>query len=141
MYEFLKYTVRDAMTLSPVTTTPDTPLRELEKIFETHDFNGIPVLDKVGRLIGMVTKYDLLKAFIFTPAAPIPRYRVIMDRPASSVMNTEPLTVTPDMPLSRLLQELVEIQTKSFPVVENGRLIGIISREDVLKALRRATES
>ena len=140
MYEFLKYTVRDAMTPSPVITTPDTSLGELEKIFETHDFNGIPVLDEKGQLVGMVTKYDLLKAFIFTPDAPIPRYRVIMDRPASSVMNTDVFTVTPDLPLSRLLHELVERQTKSFPVVENGRLIGIISREDVLRALRRATE-
>ena len=128
------------MTPSPITTTPDTPLGELEKIFEIHDFNGVPVLDKAGRLMGMVTKYDLLKAFIFTSAAPVPRYRVVMDHPASSVMNTEPLTVTPDMPLSRLLQELVEVQTKSFPVMENGRLVGIISREDVLRALHHATE-
>ena len=141
MYEFLKYTVKDAMTPSPLTTTPDTPLRELEKIFEAHDFNGIPVLDKAGRLVGMVTKYDLLKAFIFTPDSPIPRYGLIMDRPASSVMTHDPVTVTPEMPLSRLLQELVEMQTKSFPVVENGRLVGIISREDVLKVLRRITEA
>jgi CBS domain-containing protein len=140
MYEFLKYTVRDAMTPSPVTITPDTPLWELEKIFEAHDFNGVPVLDKAGRLMGMVTKYDLLKAFIFTSDALTPRYRVVMDHPASSVMNTDPVTATPDMPLSRLLQELVEVQTKSFPVVENGRLVGIISREDVLRALHHATE-
>jgi CBS domain-containing protein len=141
MYEFLKLTVKDAMTPSPLTITPDTPLRELEKIFETHDFNGVPVLDKEGRLVGMVTKYDLLKAFIFTPDLPIPRYSLIMDRPASSVMTLNPVIITPEMPLSRLLQELVEMQTKSFPVVERGRLVGIISREDVLKALRRTTEA
>lgn len=141
MYAFLKYTVKDAMTPSPLTVTPDTPLRELEKIFETHDFNGVPVLDNAGRLVGMVTKYDLLKAFIFTPDAPIPRYGLIMDRPARSVMAPEPLTVRPDLPLSRLLQMLVEMQTKSFPVVEEGRLVGMISREDVLQALRRATEA
>jgi CBS domain-containing protein len=141
MYEFLKYTVKDAMTPSPLTITPDTPLRELEKIFETHDFNGIPVLNKEGHLVGMVTKYDLLKAFIFTSDSLMPRYGLIMDRPASSVMTLDPVTITPDMPLSRLLQELVEMQTKSFPVVENGRLVGIISREDVLKVLRRITEA
>jgi CBS domain-containing protein len=141
MYEFLKLTVKDAMTPLPLTITPETPLRELEKIFETHDFNGIPVLDKEGRLVGMVTKYDLLKAFIFTPDSLMPRYGLIMDRPANSVMTLNPVTITPEMPLSRLLQELVEMQTKSFPVVEGDRLVGIISREDVLKALRRTTKA
>lgn len=43
------------------------------------------------------------------------------------------------MPLSRLLQKLVEMRTKSLPVVENGLIVGVIAREDVLKALRRAT--
>ena len=140
MYKFLRYRVRDAMTSSPITTTPDTPLRELENIFEIHDFNVIPVLHGPERLVGVVTKYDLLKAFIFTAEAMMPRYGLIMERPAKSIMTTEPVTVSPDLPLSRLVQKLVEIQTKSFPVVENERLLGIISREDVLQALRCATE-
>lgn len=138
MYEFLQYQVKDAMTTSPITTTPNTPLWKLEQIFETHDFNGIPVLDEQERLVGIVTKFDLLKAFIFTPESIIPHYDEIISRPAESVMTINPETVTPDMPLSRLLQQLVEMRTKSFPVVEEGRLVGIISREDMLKALRRA---
>jgi CBS domain-containing protein len=62
-----------------------------------------------------------------------------MKRSAESVMTTDPETVSPELPLSRLLQQLVEVRTKSFPVVQDGQLVGIISREDVLKALRRAT--
>ena len=54
-------------------------------------------------------------------------------------MTRDPTSVSPKLPLSRLLQKLVEMRTKSLPVVENNRLVGIISREDVLKALRRAT--
>jgi CBS domain-containing protein len=138
MYEFLKYTVKDVMTRNPFTTSPDRPLRELEEIFETHDFNGVPVIDH-GRLVGMLTKYDLLRAFIFTTETLVPPYDEIMAKPVGSVMTVHPFTVTPDLPLSRLLQELVEMQTKSFPVVEDGdRLVGIISRDDVLRALRRA---
>jgi CBS domain-containing protein len=139
MYEFLKYRVKDAMTSSPITTTPDAPLWKLEQLFETHDFNGIPVVDKGGRLIGMVTKFDLLKAFILTTESLVPHYDDIMKRSAESVMTTDPETVSPELPLSRLLQQLVEMRTKSFPVVQDGQLVGIISREDVLKALRRAT--
>lgn len=141
MYEFLRCKVKDAMTVSPITATPDTPLGTLEQLFEAHDFNGIPVLDKQGRLVGLVTKFDLLKAFILTTDSPAPRYTDIINLPASSVMTTNPETVSPDLPLSRLLQQLVEMRTKSFPVVENDRLVGIISREDVLKALHRTTIS
>ncbi len=141
MYEFLGCKVKDAMTVSPITATPDTPLGTLEQLFEAHDFNGIPVLDRQGRLVGLVTKFDLLKAFILTTDSPAPRYTDIINLPASSVMTTNPETVSPDLPLSRLLQQLVEMRTKSFPVVENDRLVGIISREDVLKALHRTTIS
>ncbi len=141
MYEFLRCKVKDAMTVSPITATPDTPLGTLEQLFEAHDFNGIPVLDRQGRLVGLVTKFDLLKAFILTTDSPAPRYTDIINLPASSVMTTNPETVSPDLPLSRLLQQLVEMRTKSFPVVENDRLVGIISREDVLKALHRTTIS
>ncbi|MEZ5584825.1 MAG: CBS domain-containing protein [Candidatus Competibacteraceae bacterium] len=94
MYEFLQYRVKDAMTPEPVTTTPDTPLRELEAIFEERDFNGVPVLDEAGNLIGLVTKFDLLKAFTLSPKSIIPHYDDIMKQPASSVMLQEPLTVT-----------------------------------------------
>ncbi len=141
MYEFLRCKVKDAMTVSPITATPDTPLGTLEQLFEAHDFNGIPVLDRQGRLVGLVTKFDLLKAFILTTDSPAPHYTDIIKGPASSVMTTNPETVSPDLPLSRLLQQLVEMRTKSFPVVENDRLVGIISREDVLKALHRTTIS
>lgn len=139
MFEFIHYRVRDAMTSSPITTTPQTPLRELEQVFEEHDFNGVPVLDENGDLIGLVTKFDLLKAFILTPKTIVPHYDDIMQQPAESVMLCEPVTVSPDLPLSRVLQRLVEMRIKSFPVVEGDRLVGIISREDVLAALRRAT--
>jgi CBS domain-containing protein len=139
MFEFIHYRVRDAMTSSPITITPDTPLRAVEHIFEEHDFNGVPVLDDNGDLAGFVTKFDLLKAFTLGPKSIIPHYDDIMGQPAKTVMLREPVTVTPDLPLSRVLQRLVEMRIKSFPVVEGDRLVGIISREDVLAALRRAT--
>jgi NAD(P)-dependent dehydrogenase (short-subunit alcohol dehydrogenase family) len=62
-----------------------------------------------------------------------------MEQAAEAVMTRDPVSVSPELPLSRLLQKLVEMRTKSLPVVEDGRLVGIIAREDVLKALRRAT--
>ena len=139
MYEFLQYQVRDAMTADPIVISPKAKLREVEELFETHDFNGVPVVDERWRLLGILTKFDVLKAFSLDPQAIAPRYDAIMEQVIETVMTRDPVSVSPKLPLSRLLQKLVEMRTKSLPVVENDRLVGIISREDVLKALRRAT--
>ena len=97
------------------------------------------VVDAERRLLGMVTKFDVLKAFSFEVRALTPDYAAIMRQTAEAVMTREPVSVEPRLPLSRLLQKLVELRIKSLPVVEQERLVGIIAREDVLKALRRAT--
>lgn len=139
MYEFLKYEVRDAMVAHPITISPQTPLKEVEDLFENHDFNGVPVVDEQRHLLGILTKFDLLKAFSLGIRAMVPHYDEIMEQPAEAIMTRDPVSVEPLLPLSRLLQKLVEMRTKSLPVVENGRLVGIIARQDVLRALRRAT--
>lgn len=139
MYEFLQYQVRDAMTANPIAIGPETKLREVEELFENHDFNGVPVVDGERRLLGILTKFDLLKAFTLDSHLLVPHYDEIMEKSAEAVMTRNPVSVTPQLPLSRLLQKLVEMRTKSLPVAEDGRLVGIVAREDVLKALRRAT--
>lgn len=138
MYEFLQYQVRDAMTADPIAVSPKATLREIEELFETHDFNGVPVVDEQRQLLGVLTKFDLLRAFSLDSHAMVPHYDEIMEQTADAVMTRNPVSVGPQMPLSRLLQKLVEMRTKSLPVVENGCLVGVIAREDVLKALRRA---
>jgi len=139
MYEFLQYQVRDAMTADPIAISPRAKLREAESLFEARDFNGVPVVDEKHRLIGMLTKFDFLDAFKLGSRAIAPHYDEIMEQLVETAMDSSPASVEPQLPLSRLLQKLVEMRVKSLPVVENGRLVGIISHQDVLKALRRAT--
>ncbi len=142
MYDFLSYYVRDYMTPQPRTVGRDTALRELQGLFDAHDFNGVPVVDDDGRLVGLATKLDLLKAFTLTPDAMVPHYATIMERPVHELMTREPITVTPDLPLTRVLQRMVDMRTKGFPVVDDGhRVVGVIAREDLLGALRDATSS
>jgi CBS domain-containing protein len=126
------------MTSNPITIRPETSLGELQQLFEAHDFNGVPVQDDQGRLLGMATKFDVLKAFSLNTRHIAPLYEGIMAQPVSTVLVPNPETVEPGLPLSRLLQKLIEMGVKSFPVVENDRLVGIIAREDVLRALHRA---
>ncbi|MFO1351409.1 MAG: CBS domain-containing protein [Gammaproteobacteria bacterium] len=139
MFEFLRYRVEDAMTSDPVCAAPDAVLGKLQEIFEARDFNSIPIVDANCALLGVVTKLDILKAFALTPQAIVPRYDDIMaNTKAADVMTREPVTASPELPLSRLLQRLVEMRVKSFPVVRDGIVVGVIAREDVLRALRAA---
>jgi CBS domain-containing protein len=138
VYEFLDYRVLDAMTPDPVRTGPDASIAETEALLEQHDFNALPVVDAKGALLGVVTKLDLLRAFRFTDDHMFPPYEEVMAQPVSGVMTTDPVTVTPRTPLTRVLETLVRTRSKSLPVVDDGLVVGMIAREDVLAALRRA---
>lgn len=138
MYEFIYYKVRDVMTSEPITVKQDITFAEIEAIFEEHDFNGFPVVDDNDRFIGMVTKLDLLKAFTFIKRMIIPHYDTIMHQHVSQIMIRKPHVFNPETPLTRVLQKMLETKHKSFPVVENNFVIGIVAREDILRALRQS---
>ena len=78
MYAFLEYRVEHVMTADPITIFPDTTLAEAEALFEEHDFDALPVLGDSGRVVGMLSKLDLCKAFVFTTAQKIPNYEEII---------------------------------------------------------------
>jgi CBS domain-containing protein len=141
MREFLEYRVGDYMTVEPTQVSPGTTLAEAERIFEEHDFNGLPVVDSDGHLLGLVTKLDLLRAFVFTPTSIIPAYEDIMDSPVSAVMTAGPVSIPVDTRLTRVLHQMVETKIKSFPVVAGPGVVGIIAREDILRALHDAAQA
>jgi len=140
MYEFIYYQVKDVMTPRPSMVNKDVTLSEAEDIFEKHDFNGLPVVNESHRLIGMITKLDLLKAFAFTEKSKIPHYNAIMDRKISKVMTKNPRVVYPETPLTRVLQDMIDTGHKSFTVVENDVVVGVVAREDIIQALRQAAQ-
>ncbi|MEA2626919.1 MAG: hypothetical protein QOD06_2964 [Candidatus Binatota bacterium] len=138
MYEFLEYHVRDAMTVQPITIRPEASLADAERRFEDHDFNCLPVVEHSGRLLGVLTKLDVLQAFAFDTSRILPPYDDIMRQAASLFKTPSPITFDSDTPLTRVLEAMLKTRCKSFPVVDGGRLTGIIAREDVLRALRCA---
>jgi CBS domain-containing protein len=138
VYEFLDYRVCDAMTRDPVQIAPEASLAEAEALFEKHGFNALPVVGAGGALLGVVTQLDLLRAFRFTDDHMFPPYEQVMATPVGEVMTSDAATVTPRTPLTRVLETLVRLRMKSLPVAEDGRVVGMIAREDVLAALRRA---
>lgn len=135
MYKFLESTVGQYMTRDPMTVPPAITLRELEALFDEHDFNAFPVVEG-GRLVGLVTKFDFLKAFAFATTQMVPQYDALMERKVGEVMTREVVHVDVDAPLSRALQLMIEMRARSFPVLDaSGDLVGVVAREDLMQAL------
>ena len=140
MYRFLECTAGQYMTREVKTVTREITMRELEALFERHDFNAFPVVE-VGDVVGLVTKFDFLKAFAFTTGQMVPHYDELMRRQGREVMTEAVVHVEPTAPLTRVLQLMVNLKVRSLPVMDpDHRLVGMISREDVMRALKAATE-
>ena len=141
MYRFVEYTTGQYMTQEVITVARSTTLRELEQLFERHDFNAFPVVE-AGMMLGLVTKLDFLEAFIFTTGQIVPHYDELMQKVVSDVMTEAVVHLDATTPLTRALQMMVDLKARSFPVVSPDRqLAGMISREDVMRALRDATSA
>jgi CBS domain-containing protein len=128
------------MTRTVRTVARATTVRELGEMLKRDDFNTYPV-EEDGQVVGIVTKFDLLKCFAFTPNQMVPRYSDLMNRTVADVMTSDFIYVRPDTRLTRVLQLMVEYRIRSVPVIDGqSRLVGIIAREDVLRALAAAAE-
>jgi CBS-domain-containing membrane protein len=123
------------MTRTVTTVSRDLTIREASDMFERDDFNSYPVQED-AQVVGIVTKFDLLKCFAFTPNQILPRYSELMERTVGDVMTSDFIYVRPETRLTRVLQLMVEHRLRSIPVIDGEeKLAGIIAREDVLRAL------
>jgi CBS domain-containing protein len=121
--------VRDFMATQIVTFTPDmevmTAINELVK----HSISGAPVLDEKGKLVGVLSEKDCLKVALTAGYEGVPAGLV------SEFMTRTPITVEPDMPIMEIAGQFLDSTYKRYPVVKNGKLVGQISRRDVLRAI------
>jgi len=137
LQSFLEQIVADHMTREVRTVTRDVSIRELGALFEKDDFNAYPV-EEGSQVVGVVSKFDHLACFIFTPAHMMPRYDDLMKRTVADVMTSDFIYVGEHTKLTRVLQLMVDHRLKSMPVIyDDQRLAGMISREDVMRALQR----
>ena len=136
MKNFVNLFVKDAMLKDVVTVSPEMKVREVEALFEKYDYYSFPVVEG-GKVMGIVTKLDFLRHFIFTPSSIVPQYDRLLDDNIRRIMNPKVFTVSMDTPLTRVLELMVETRIRSFPVVDaENRLLGVISREDIMKMLK-----
>jgi CBS domain-containing protein len=146
--------VRDIMDSSPATVHPETPVEEVVALLRTHELPGIPVVDKDGRCVGIVSEADLVlpddQGDLHIPhyinlfggtvfLEPLGRYekrlRKAFASTAEDMMSRDPDTVGPDVSAKEAARLIHETGHNRLPVVEDGRLVGVVTRLDVLGAL------
>jgi CBS domain-containing protein len=140
MFRFLESSAAQYMTKAVESVARNCTLAELEALFAKYDFDAFPVIEG-GKLLGIVTKFDFLRAFAFTTGAMVPSYEALMQRTVGEVMTEGVVQVEPATPLTRVLQLMVNLKLRSFPVVDNGKLVGMISRGNIMRGLKQATHN
>lgn len=124
--------VRDIMSFDAYHVTPDTPIAELVMELIRHRLPGAPVADGNGRLIGFVSEQDVLPQLLQS-------YYYCQQPPeVEKAMCKDVLTVGPNEPVMNIAKMMMEAKPKIYPVVEDGRLIGVVTRSQVTKALLTA---
>jgi CBS-domain-containing membrane protein len=141
MYEFLEETVGNNMTPAVRSVTPEASVGELYRLFAADDFDAYPVVQD-EKLVGIVSKLDALKPFAFTERQLIPHYKDGMETTVDDIMSTNVVAVDPETRLQRVLELMIKHRVKSLPVVDQWQsLIGIIAREDVMRAMDRSVST
>jgi CBS domain-containing protein len=133
---------RDVMTRDVVTVGPDTSAKYAGELMAERGFAALPVVDGDNRLIGIVGEVDILRDRI--PADPLLHPRrdpdpgdVLLPLLVRGVMTTDVRSASPSDDVATLTQLLVDGRLGSVPVLEDGVLVGIVSRRDVLRTLVR----
>ncbi len=122
-------TVADIMATRLITVPSDMNIHEAIRILLDKRISGAPVVDENGALVGMLSKKDCLK-IVFSS-----QYHDDWGGPVSDFMSAPVETLDPDLDLVSVAQAFLDSHFRRFPVVRDGRLVGQVSRYDILKVL------
>jgi CBS domain-containing protein len=132
----------DLMTSPVVTVRPDTPAKEAARLLATHGYTALPVVDDDDTLRGIVTEADLIRNRIL----PDPRALIGDDPPlpaepaaqlVADAMTAEPVAVPPTLDAVAITKLMLDRHLRALPVVDGARLLGIVTRRDVLRTVAR----
>ena len=131
--------IRDVMTKNPITVDSETLVLDAQKIMQENNIRRLPIVDK-GKLVGIVTKHDLLQASP-SPATSLSIHELnylLARMKVKEIMKKNPMTLSPDTPFEEALKLGQDKKIGSFPVVENGKLVGIATESDIVRFLTHA---
>jgi len=150
--------VKDIMTKNPITVSPETEIFHAAKILLENRINGVPVMDETGKLVGILCQADLIAQ---QKKLPVPSFFTFLDGliPLTSMkqferqfqkiaaitvaqaMTPNPVSVRPDTEIEVLAALMVDNNFHTIPVVDEGTLVGIVGKEDILRTLIPGSEA
>ena len=150
--------VKDIMTTEVITVSPETEIVQATNLLLENRINGVPVTDETGKLVGILCQSDLIAQ---QKKLPIPSFFTLLNGliPLISKKNIEkqvqkiaaitvaqamtpnPVTVQPDMDIEEVAALMVDRNFHSIPVVDEGELVGIVGKEDMLRTLITISEA
>jgi CBS-domain-containing membrane protein len=149
-------TVRDIMDADPATVTPETGVEAVVRALRDHELPGLPVVNDSGRLLGIITESDLVMSGdegdlhlphyieLFGGIVFLESLRHFEERlkrataaKARDLMTEDPVTIGPDADVHEAGRLIASSGHNRLPVVQSGRLLGVVTRVDVLDALTR----
>src|SRR5690349_10628576 len=147
-------TVRDIMEVDVPPVYPEDPIEKVVHVLRDHELPGVPVINEGGRCIGIITESDLIMGgekedlhlphyielfggFVFLESTKKfeERLRKAIGAVAQDVMTEDPVTIEPEATVGEAARMIAATKHNRIPVVEHGRLIGVVTRIDVLDAL------
>ena len=147
-------TVRDIMETDVPSVYPEDPIEKVVRTMRAHELPGIPVINEGGRCVGIITEADLVMreeqsdlhlphvielwggvVFLESTKKFEERLRKAIAWLAQDVMTEDPITIQPDATVAEAAREIARHKHNRLPVVEHGRLVGVVTRIDVLDAL------
>lgn len=123
-----KRTIRDLMSETVVVTTEDMIITDVIKLLLCWHISGLPVVDDEGKLLGIITEHDIMNLAFSGYAA---------DTRVREVMITDVVTHSPDTLVEDAINSFATSQIRRVPVVENQKVVGMISRRDIIREMNR----
>jgi CBS domain-containing protein len=143
---------KDIMTRDPITLSPETEIAEAAKLLLEKNINGVPVVSETGQLVGILCQSDLIKQ---QKKLPIPSIFTLLDgfisltsmkhlekevrkitgTTVAHTMTHDPTTIPSDVTIQEIAGLMVDKNYHTLPVVDEGKLVGVIGKEDVLRTM------
>jgi CBS domain-containing protein len=145
----------DIMTRNIVSIGREAQIREAIRLMLDNHVSGLPVVDRAGKVVGVLTEGDLLRRteiatekhrwpwldFVLGPGRMASDYVKTHGRVVDELMTHEVVVAGADMPLAEIVALMERRRIKRLPIIDNGTLVGIVSRADLIAALGRALDA
>jgi CBS domain-containing protein len=141
--------VKDVMTRNVISVEAGEPILKAARLMLQNRISGLPVIDATGKLVGVVTEGDFLRRgeigtqrhrpkwleFLVGPGRIAAEYVRASGRRVDEVMTPDPLSITEDDSLEAVVEQMERYRVKRLPVIRRGRMVGIVSRANLMHAL------